>query len=266
VKQQSDRCGGVVSVHGNLDFMATADTRSGNYPRYFDFIHRWPAVAFSLTAMIGSHEDDGLFTDASLREGIEHVPDETIDLIDCLKVLGRFPPEGVAGVIHVIKVNEQEGRFVFQDHFDGPPSCVSGAFDVLDEIGCVGLDQPAKAVPIMNHSDPGVGLWTSERADDGGEKASGSLNGRGNVEFVRLPIVGGNAMLLRAGAHNHGSPVGTARCGHNSSRMERVGAFTHHAMQHRGVRLGERERTKAVTADDQQVLEFGGSLAGEWEE
>jgi len=105
----------------------------------------------------------------------------------------------------------------------------------------------------MNASDLRVRFLLTQQPEDGRKETRRAVHRRGNFKFVGLPLVGGHAMLLGTGAHDHRSPVRAAGGRHHAARMECESAFLHQAMQDRGVGVRNAYRAKPVAAEHDHV-------------
>src|SRR5258707_1583361 len=105
-------------------------------------------------------------------------------------------------MIDVVEMNEHKIRFMFANYFDGA-GCGSGrSFDILNQIGSLGFEQPGKAIPVVNAGD--IKFWplVAQNAKDRREDAARAEGDWRGIEFIRLPIIVGHALLLPACAHD----------------------------------------------------------------
>src|SRR3974390_1662290 len=87
-KQQRDRRRGVVSINGRFDLIAPLYPWTCNNPRDFDFFHRRSAVAFGFAAVVSGHEYHRLLANAGPGERLEQVANQSVHLLDSVKILG----------------------------------------------------------------------------------------------------------------------------------------------------------------------------------
>ena len=253
-KNPGDGRGEVVRIYGRLNLMSGSHPGSVQNQGNLEFFHGRAAMAFLFAAVVGRHDDDGLFANAGVVQRAKQLVDQTVDLLNGLEVFWRFPAEGMPGMVHIVEMNEEKSWFALANDLDGAIGSSSRTFDILKEIRDARFDQPAKTVPVMDASDHCARLLFADYAKDSWENPARADCHRRNVEFVRLPIIRSDAVLFGACAHDHRRPVRAAARGHDTSIMERVRALTHQFVQNGRVRWGESQGAKAIAADDDDML------------
>ena len=211
-------------------------------------------MAFGHSAVIGRDQHDGAVRDSGLFQSRQHLSHQDIRLRHRLVVLRRAVAVFVAGVIHVIAMDEGQGGLALLHKGDCHLHGLVRPVAVLQNIRGFAFQQAAEAFPIVKDPDRRGGLLRTEQAEDGREDAAIARADRADLGLVGLPLVRGNAMLRRPRAHNHGRPIGAAHGGNDTTRVQRVSTAPHQFMHHGRGRFLHPVRAHAVKAQNHYVV------------
>jgi hypothetical protein len=219
------------------------------------------AVAQAVAAVVGADEHGGARGHAGGVDRGDDLADERVGGRAGLDVGVAAPAVEVAGVVDEVEVDEQE-------------------------LGLVAVDIQAIAAATVSCSSPGLSMWSGTPGSTSAAKPSQSWNtpmrapgscsrttakkvGVG-CESPGMPLVGVDAVLVRAGAGDHRHPVGGAHRRQGVLHDEGVRAGGHHRVEVRGVDHRHVGAAEPVDADDHDVLDVGdagdldvGDVAGE---
>ncbi|MNI27188.1 hypothetical protein D3C73_809140 [compost metagenome] len=164
-------------------------------------------------------------------------------------------------MVDVVEVDEQEGRALGPDVVRGQRGGFVFGFAVgviVDEAVIVEVAEP---LPVVDRAHFPLRILVGDHLKDGGEEAARTGDGRGEVELAHAPVIAGHAMLLGAGAADHGRPVGAAGGRQDPARVHAPAAVGHHVAHDRSVGLHHSVGAQPVHADDDHVAGLLRALA-----
>ena len=206
-------------------------------------------------AVVGDEEDVGVFVEAFRLEEIHHPPDLLVAFLNGLDVFGRHPFVGMAHVIgmHVVEEDELGLVAVFLDETHGPVAEL-GVFGiargegVVEDLGVVGPDQ-GLPVPVKGRPDPGDLIL--QDLENGGEIPFGILLYGAEFVFVNLPAVVRHSMHLGPGSAEVARVVGERDGGHHVAGAVRGGSLSDQGIDVGRTGLGQGIHADAVKRHDQ---------------
>ena len=138
---------------------------------------------------------------------------------------------------------------------DRPLDGFLGALGILDFIRGIALEQAPEVVPVVEARELRLRPLLLEHPEDGREDAARTHGDRRDVELVRLPVVRGDPVLLRARPHDHRGPVRAAAGRHHAAGVQGRRALLHERVQDRRFRLADPVGAQPVDSDDHDMVD-----------
>src|SRR2546423_8977476 len=99
-------------------------------------------------------------------------------------------------MVHVVEMDEEQSWLVLMKDSDGLPSRCRRAFNVFQDVGHARLNQAAKAIPIVDAGYFHLRFLFAQHTENGGKYSAWTGDDGRDVEFIGLPVVGSDAVLL----------------------------------------------------------------------
>ena len=141
------------------------------------------------TTVIGRDDHQRPLCHLRLFQGSQHLSDKPVRLFYRGVIHVRSMPVRVAGMVHMVKMDEGQSRPVFHELLASPIGRVLRAFSINGHIHNAMGKQPSEPSPVIDRGYVGIRLGGAKHGKYGGEPVFRTSGCRHNGKTVRLPGV-----------------------------------------------------------------------------